>query len=138
MGLHMPYQVAFSKKVEAPDRDLYFNECCIGGDVIAERLLPALRKQYEDIRFNQEDWGWFVWFRKGSIRLGIDIFCDDPGKGEYRIHLTSRKPRWFFSDGVMDLPELEELRSLVAGLLEGWVQTPCRTTRASDFRSVVR
>lgn len=124
----MPYELAFTKKVGAPDPDRYINECCVGGDMVAERLLPSIRERYEDVQFEQEDWGWFIWFRKGPVRLAVDIFCDNPEEGRYRIHLTSRKKKWLLFDAVENLSELEELKALVTQLLDAWAQAPCRTT----------
>ena len=60
------------------DRELYINDCCIGGDVVLQVLLAELRKIYDDLMTNQEDWGWFAWFRDGNVRLAVDVFCDDP------------------------------------------------------------
>ena len=75
---------------------------------------------YSDIQTNQEDWGWFIWFRKGTIKLAIDIFTEDPEQGVFRIHLTSRTKRLLVLDSVLDTPELEELRALVTTDLSAW------------------
>ena len=122
----MPYELSFTKRVPIVDRDEYINECCIGGDVVANRLLPSVRARYgDDLETNQEDWGWFIWFRKGSVRLAIDIFTDDPDEGAFRIHLTSRTKRFRMFDTVVDTSELEELRALVVAELEAW-RSPVR------------
>jgi hypothetical protein len=116
----MPYEVTFTKQVPMVDREQYINDCCIGGDVVVNQLLPAVRSRYEEIQTEQEDWGWFIWFSKGNVALAIDVFTDDPDKGEFRVHLTSRTRRWLRST-VIDTPELEELRTLVVSELEAWI-----------------
>jgi hypothetical protein len=115
----MPYEVAFRKHVDASNLDQYINNCCIGGDIVSSWLQPVVASRYEEFQTNQEDWGWFLWFRKRGTRLAIDIFTDDPQTGDFRIHLTSRRPRWIFFSEIADTPELEELRALVAERLEG-------------------
>ena len=62
----MPYELSFTKRVPIVDREQYINECCIGGDVVVNRLLPSVRSRYTDVQTNQEDWGWFIWFRQGE------------------------------------------------------------------------
>lgn len=90
----MPYIVGFAKAVQVVDSDLYINDCCIGGDVVLDRLLPVLREHYgDDLQANQEDWGWFAWFEKSTIKLAVDIHTDDHEKGEFQVHLTSSRPR---------------------------------------------
>src|SRR5215216_5940765 len=95
------------------DREQYINECCVGGDAVVDQLLPAVRSRYVDIQANQEDWGWFIWFRKGNVGLSIDVFTDDPDAGAFRVHLTSNIKRFFVSERVLDTPELEELRAFI-------------------------
>ena len=121
----MPYEVSFTKRVEVTDREQYINDCCVGGDIVVNRLLPAVRARYTDIQTEQEDWGWFIWFREGDVRLAIDVFTDDPA-GEFRIHLTSRARRWGVFDRVVDTPELDALRALVASELAAWVGSPVK------------
>jgi hypothetical protein len=113
----MPFEIRFVKPVPPLDRETYLNECCVGGDVVMNRLLPAIRHRYPDVEEGQEDRGWFVWFRKGIVALAVDIFTYDPGAGSFRIHLTSRKKRWLLFDIVEDTPEQEELQRLVASEL---------------------
>src|SRR5207244_275388 len=116
----MPYAVSFTKRVSVVDREQYINDCCIGGDVVVNQLLPYVKARYSDIQTHQEDWGWFIWFRKGNVRLAIDVFTDNPDEGDFRIHLTSRTKRFLFLNSVIDTSELEELRSLVASYLASW------------------
>ena len=87
---------------------------------MVNQLLPSVKARYSDIQTHQEDWGWFIWFRKGNVRLAIDVFTDNPDEGDFRIHLTSRTKRFLFLNSVIDTSELEELRSLVASELASW------------------
>jgi len=117
----MPYELSFTKRLQIPDRERYINECCVGGDLVVNQLLAPVEARYEDIQTEQEDWGWFIWFREGSTRLAIDVFTDDPESGQFRIHLTSRLKRMLVGDKIVDTPELEDLRRLVLSELTGWV-----------------
>ena len=116
----MPYEVSFKKPVPLLDREEYINECCVGGDAVVNRLLPSIQARHTDIQTNQEDWGWFIWFRMGNVRLAIDVFTDDSQEGQFRIHLTSRTRRLFLFERVTDTDELEDLRSLVESELRVW------------------
>ena len=124
----MPYEISFAKQVPLLDRQEYINECCVGGDAVVNQLLPSVRSRCIDIQTNQEDWGWFIWFNKGRVKLAIDVFTDDPERGLFRIHLTSRTKRFFLSDTVVDTPELEELRALIESELAAWGGQAIRTT----------
>jgi hypothetical protein len=125
----MPYEISFRKKIEPRDGDLYINDCCIGGDIVSACLLPTVREQYEAVLSEQEDWGWFIWFRRGPIRLAIDIFCDDPESGLFRIHLTSRRRMLLFFDRVVDAAEIETVKDLVVYALSGWGVAGLQVTR---------
>jgi hypothetical protein len=122
----MPYEVTVSKILQPPADHEYINDCCFGGDVISDLLLPELSRRYERIQHGQEDWGWFIWIKAPSISLAVDIFCDDPEKGEFRIHLTSARRRLLLPDVVIDTPELEKLKEFVTTTLNGWAGS-CRT-----------
>ena len=116
----MPYDVRFEKVFDVPDPDAYWNEECYGGDVVSDRLLPAIRARYADLQANQEDWGWFIWCRDGRVRLGIDIYCEDRARGAFRLRLTSSVKKWLLWDRAVDTPELERLRDLVVRELADW------------------
>jgi hypothetical protein len=128
----MPYEVSFAQKVEIKDRERYWNDCCIGGDVVLNQLLPIIRESYDGLESNQEDWGWFAWFEKSRVKLAVDVFTDDPESGEFRIHLTSRVARFLFGDKIEDTPELEELRSVVANELTSWGVQNLQVIRVDD------
>jgi hypothetical protein len=116
----MPYELTFTKVVPIGDRDQCFNECCVGGDVVMDHLLPILRAKYEDIETNQEDWGWFAWFKDAGSNLAVDVFSDNPDAGEFRIHVTSNVPRFLFGAKVIDTPELESLLAMVVEAISKW------------------
>jgi len=119
----MPYELTFRKKLEIADRDRYFNDECIGGDVVADRLLPEIRARYQDVQSNQEDWGWFIWCSDGPVSLAIDIYCDDVEAGAFRIDLTSRVKRFLLGPRNQDTPELEKLKALVLDTLSPWAES---------------
>lgn len=65
-----PHELSFTKLVQPLDRAEYTNDCCIGGDKVAEALLPAVRRHYDEgLEAAQEDWGWFIWFDRGDVKL---------------------------------------------------------------------
>lgn len=123
----MPYEIAFKRAVSIVDREQYLNECCVGGDAVVDAMLPAVRDRYQDIESNQEDWGWFIWFKKGAVKLAIDVHTDDGDAGEFRIRLTSQTRR-LFGYKEADTPELEELRALVESELRKWSATVLSVT----------
>jgi hypothetical protein len=118
---HMPYIVSFVKPLQVAEREQYINDCCIGGDVVLEHLLPALRARYgSDLQSNQEDWGWFVWFEQPGVKLAVDVHTNDHTVVEFQLHLTSRRPRLLLGAKIQDAPELEHLRELVVSQLQAW------------------
>jgi hypothetical protein len=123
----MPYEVAFTRQVPIRDREEYFNECCVGGDAVVDALLPAVRARYEDIQSNQEDWGWFIWFKKGGVKLAVDVHTDDGDAGEFRIRLTSRTKR-LLGYKEADTPELGELLTLIESELAKWGAVDVKVT----------
>lgn len=129
----MPYIVSLWKKVQIADSDIYFNECCIGGDVVLDRLLPVLQQRYgEDIESNQEDWGWFAWFEDAGTRLAVDVYTDDPKDGAFRVHLTSSRTRFLLGAKIEDCPELERLRELVLERLKSWPVSRINVERVDE------
>ena len=125
----MPYALTFRRQVPIVDREQYINECCVGGDLVLDRVLPAIRAAYQDLQSNQEDWGWFAWFQQSGVKLAVDVFTDDPEAGQFQMHLTSRKPRLLFGSKVEDTPELDTLRLLVVRELEAWPVEELRVQR---------
>ena len=125
----MPYEIAFTRLVALADRDDYINECCVGGDAVVDALFPAvLAAGYENIQRNQEDWGWFIWFKKRSVKLAIDVHTDDGDAGEFRIRLTSQTKR-LLGYKEADTPELDELLKLVESALKKWSATGIAISR---------
>ena len=127
----MPYELSFVKRVPISDRDQYINECCVGGDAVVDELLPVIQRipEYSHIQSNQEDWGWFIWFRKGPVRLAIDVHTDDGDAGEFRARLTSTLKRFLWRYAEIDTPELEELLQLVVRELKRWSGSDVRVER---------
>jgi hypothetical protein len=117
----VPYIITFTKSITPSDSEQYINDCCIGGDVVLDRLLPALRERYGDeLESCQEDWGWFVSFKHSTVKLAVDIHTHDAEIGQFQLHLTSRTPRWMLSSRVEDTAELETLRDVVVTQLRSW------------------
>jgi hypothetical protein len=127
----MPYEVAFKRAIAVTiDRDEYINDCCIGGDIVVDALMPVVQERYTDIQSHQEDWGWFIWFRKDQVKLAIDVHTDDGDAGEFRIRLTSRTKR-LITYREQDTPELDELLALVESELRKWSATGITVTSDS-------
>lgn len=118
----MPYEIFFVRDLPPP----------IDGDVVVNQLLPAVRAHYTDVETKQEDWAWFIWFRKDNVRLAIEVLTDDPENGIFRMHLTSRTKRWLLFDTIVDTVELEKLLSLVTSELVAWSATDVEITRLNQ------
>ncbi len=125
----MPYEISFQKQIEIKDEDVYFNECCYGGNVIADRLLPSIRERYKDVLSNQEDWGWFIWFKKDGYKLSIDIFCDNYSAAEYRIYITSQRRRYLIFEQLVDDEEIEKIKELVLENIDEWSLNTCKVSK---------
>lgn len=129
----MPYIVSFAKPIKIADNDLYINACCVGGDVVLDRLLPALRERYgDDIQSDQEDWGWFAWFEDAGTRLAVDVYTDEAADGAFQIHLTASRARFLFGARIQDGPELESLRALVLEQLQAWPVSRLNMERVNE------
>lgn len=130
----MPYTLTFSKQVAIADAGLYINDCCIGGDVVLDHVLPALREKYGDrLQSNQEDWGWFAGFEDGPIKLAVDISTGDD-RSQFQMLLTSRRPRFILSDKVEDGAELGALRELIVQRLTAWPVANLQVQRVNEPR----
>jgi hypothetical protein len=116
--------MSFTVPVTVPDPSIYINDCCWGGDVIRDRLLPMVSGRYQKIQTEQEDWGWFIWFSDGETRLAIDIHCEDIPGCKFRIQLISRRKRFLLPSVVNDTPELERLREVVMQEIYRWIGAP--------------
>ena len=91
--------------------------------------MPEPRNAHDNLMTDQEDWGWFARFKDRDVRLAIDVFCDDADSGSYRLHLTSRVPKWILGQMNEDTAELESLRDRVTRTLATWLGRVPRTTR---------
>ncbi len=103
--------------------------------MVTEQLLPLV-KDYEKLIHCQEDWGWLIWFRKGNQRFEINIMCDAPEAGEFRIHLVAFRRDWLFRRVTFDTPELEALRDLVVSELRRWAGQVAVVKVNEDFLAV--
>jgi hypothetical protein len=115
----MPYELKFTKVLESKSN--YINECCFGGDIVIDLLFPAIEEKYSDIQSEQEDWGWFMWFKCGESRCAIDVFCDDAKLGHYIIHLNCRdveRKYLIFKSEMENKYELEILKSKVVEIIQ--------------------
>lgn len=66
----------------------------------------------------------------GAVRLAIDIHCDQPTAGAFRIRLTSRRKKPIGSE-MLDTPELDRLRDVVTSSIAAWARS-VRTERVED------
>ena len=117
----MAYEIEFSTKVSVGDPEIYTNDCCWGCDVVRDRLLPVLSKTalYERVQTNQEDWGWFIWMRRGTELTRIHMHCDDKEAGEFRIHIFASRRRWLFWKDI-DTPDVERLQEVLTSEIRKW------------------
>jgi hypothetical protein len=127
----MPYIVSFVKSLELSGRQTYTNDCCVGGDIVFEQLLPALAQRYGPLQAHQEDWGWFAWFAHGGYKLAVDVHADDELRGEFQVHLTSRKPRLLLGAKTEDSRELELLRDMILETLRAWPVSDLKVERVN-------
>ncbi|MCL4522520.1 MAG: hypothetical protein M1453_02370 [Acidobacteria bacterium] len=124
----MSYEISFTKRLQVPDSDIYINDCCWGGDLVRNLLLPLVPQVAPDadhIQSVQEDWGWFIWFRRGETHFEINIWCDDPTRGEFRIHLIAKRRAGLFRKQISETSKLDNLRELVCAEITKWAST-CR------------
>jgi hypothetical protein len=128
----VPYILSFAKPIAVADAEQYINECCVGGDLVLEQILPSLRERYGELFSNQEDWGWFAWFEHSGVKLAIDVHTNDAAAGEVQVHLTSRTTRFLFGTKIQDTPELEALRELVLSKLQSWEVTHLKVERVNE------
>lgn len=118
----MFYEISFTKTVPLPAQvapEFYINECCWGCNVVRDELLPVISARYERVETGQEDWGWYIWFWEGPLRLQVNIQCDDPKRGEFRIRLEAQRKKFLFFKCV-DAQEIEDVLNLVKRHLELW------------------
>jgi hypothetical protein len=116
----MAYEIRFTKNFTPPDPSLYNNNSCWGGDLVTQQLLPDITPNFEDVESGQEDWGWFIWCWHDKVRLEINIICDAPQTGGFRIQLYANKKTLPFLTGPENPEELEKIRQLVCTRVEAW------------------
>jgi hypothetical protein len=119
----MPYEIVFQKMLPVADEGLYISDCCFGGDVVCDTLLPALERRYDAPLANQEEWGWRLRMETGGVDLAVDVFCEDAFIGDYKLQLTSRVSGNKGTGPLVDLPQLDALRDTVVAVLTAWLGT---------------
>lgn len=123
----MPYEISFRKPLTIDEESIYVNDCCWGGDIVQQQLLPLIEEEYTDIKAAQEDWGWFIWFKKGELNLEVNIMTDSK-EGEFRIHVVAARVRFFGLSRRVgdDTPEVHALAEVVANRLREWAAEDVR------------
>ena len=126
----MAYEIEFAAKFTVADPELYINDCCWGGDVVRDKLLPIVNVGFSDVQTLQEDWGWFIWMDRGPRRICVDIFCDDKETGKFRIMITASQRSWFRRKPV-DESGIEPLKNVVVNEIAKFGQI-ARVEKISD------
>lgn len=96
--------------------DLKFMKPGVGPGAVAERLLPALKQRYGDDVASDDS---YIKFDDGEIGLAVEVFMGERD-GHFRVTLTSSTRRFAVLKKIEDVPELEELKRIVAGEIAEW------------------
>jgi hypothetical protein len=101
----MPYRVTFIKPADA--------------QAVAARILPALRERFgNDLEAAARKWGCAIAFNDGAVAIAIDIVPEPESR--HHIDLTSRTRRFAWLKRIADVPQLEEVKRIVAGEIAEW------------------
>ena len=131
----MPYQIAFTKKLDVAERGHYLTPACHGGDVVAKELLPFVRANYPGVLLTQEKWGWHIFVKDDGALLSLQIMCDNIAAGAFRLIVVSKIKNMFFGSKVQDVPELKYLMGLVTPVIEDWTEAPCIITELTTVKN---
>jgi hypothetical protein len=83
---------------------------------VATRLLPALQQRYgDDVRSDDA----YIKFADDDVALAVEVLAGDR-EGAFRVTLTSSTRHLAFLKRIEDVPQLEELKRLVAGEIAEW------------------
>jgi hypothetical protein len=117
----MAYEIEFATDVSVTDPEIYINDCCWGGDVVRDRLLPIVSttRVYDSVRTGQEDWGWFLWMRLGKELTRVHIQCDDKDGGIFRIHVFGSVKQWLRWKDI-DTLEVERMNEVILNEIKKW------------------
>ena len=96
--------------------DLTFTKAGLGPGAVADRLLPALKQRYGDDVASDDG---YIKFDADDVALAIEIFLGERD-GTFRVTLTSSTRRFAVLKKIEDVPELEELKRIVAGEIAEW------------------
>lgn len=134
----MAYEIAFTANISVDHSEEYINHCCWGGDQITKKLLPVVVSGYERMETGQEDWGWYIWMRRGRQRTHIDIYCDDRETKDFRIHLYGTR-RIFLKLEFVDGEDIDAVKRVLLQEIVNWGEvqevqkfTPDFMTELSD------
>ena len=94
----MPYDLMFMK----PGASL---------ETIADRLLPALQERYGSGARSDDA---YIKLEDGEIALAVEVMRGE-AEGAFRVTITSSTRHLAFLRRVEDVPQLEELKRIVAG-----------------------
>ena len=117
----MAYEIEFTTKVSVTDNQVYINDCCWGGDVVRDRLLPVVLTStgYDRVMTGQEDWGWYIWIRMGKQLTRVHIHCDKKETGMFRIQVSSAQKRWLRWKDI-DTSEDDRINELILREIKKW------------------
>jgi hypothetical protein len=96
--------------------DLTFMKSGAGPGAVAERLLPALQERYGEDVANDDG---YIKFDEGDVALAVEVFLGERD-GSFRVTITSSRRRFALLKKIEDVPELEELKRIVAGEIAEW------------------
>jgi hypothetical protein len=130
----MAYEIEFIAALSVPNPKIYINDCCWGGDEIRDRLIGAIATGYDHVQTFQEDWGWFIWMRRGRQWSGVDIYCDDKESGEFRIHISGWQRGWLRRKHV-EGDDLEHIKEVTVNEIGKWGKVMKVRKFTADFRS---
>jgi len=130
----MAYEIEFTATLNVSDPKIYINDCCWGGDVIRDRLLPMVSSEYEHVETSQEDWGWFIWMRRGQQWSGVDIYSDEKDSGDFRIHISGWQQGWFGRKHI-EGDDLEHIREVTVNEIGNWGKVIKVRKFTADFKT---
>ena len=79
------------------------------GEIRSERIVENWKPEEHEGRIDSP-----------ATSEAVNIFCDNPQHGSFRLRLTSQRKRLLIADSVVDTRELEEVRKLVSSHLASW------------------
>lgn len=130
----MAYEIELTALLTVPDPEIYINDCCWGGDVIRDRLVAGIATGYDHMETLQEDWGWYIWMRRGEQWSGVDIYCDNKQSGEFRIHISGWQARWLGRKHI-EGNDLEHIKDVTVNEIGKWGKVIKVRKFTADFKA---